>query len=259
MVEDVEGKFRGGVPQIAVAGGETVEGFATDMEAHKNIALDMAEKLLEETGVVAKKGAGEAGSGASIELVDMFKSGVTEQTFVDYVSGVFEDAGVPLGEAAGSLGDTVAGKFGDGFSTTMGTKVNSALGTLERTMNGSLGKINSVDANSTTISFDRFFAVGKMASGGFVDEGQLFIAREAGAEMVGSMNNRTAVANNDQIVEGISAGVYNAVRAAMATDNSGKTAHVNVYLDSKQITSAVEKRQRERGATIMTGGVTFGY
>ena len=39
------------------------------------------------------------------------------------------------------------------------------------------------------------------------NEGQLFIAREAGAEMVGAMGRRTAVANNDQIVEGISAGV----------------------------------------------------
>lgn len=46
-----------------------------------------------------------------------------------------------------------------------------------------------------------------MADGGFVDEGQLFIARESGAEMVGAMGRRTAVANNDQIVEGISAGV----------------------------------------------------
>lgn len=259
VVEDVEGKFRGGIPQVALAGGEMVGAVATDMEANKNLALDMAEKLFEETGVVAKKGAGAAGGGASIEFVDVFKSGVTKQAFIDHVSGVFDDAGVPLGDAAGSLGDTVAGKFGDGFTTTMGSKVNSALGTLERTMNGSLGKINSVNSNSTTIAFDRFLAVGKMASGGFVDEGQLFIAREAGAEMVGSMNNRTAVANNDQIVEGISAGVYNAVRAAMATDNSNKTSSVNIYLDGKQITAAVEKRQRERGATIMTGGVTFGY
>ncbi len=37
--------------------------------------------------------------------------------------------------------------------------------------------------------------------------GQLFIAREAGAEMVGSIGGRTAVANNDQIVEGIYQGV----------------------------------------------------
>ena len=45
------------------------------------------------------------------------------------------------------------------------------------------------------------------AAGGFVPEGQLFLAREAGAEMVGSIGNRTAVANNDQIVKGISSGV----------------------------------------------------
>lgn len=48
------------------------------------------------------------------------------------------------------------------------------------------------------------------ADGGFVNEGQLFIAREAGAEMVGSIGRRTAVANNDQIVDGISSGVRDA-------------------------------------------------
>ena len=40
-----------------------------------------------------------------------------------------------------------------------------------------------------------------------IDQGQLFIAREAGAEMVVSIGRRTAVANNDQIVEGITNGV----------------------------------------------------
>lgn len=56
------------------------------------------------------------------------------------------------------------------------------------------------------------FGVGQFASGGFPDRGQLFIANEngAGAEMVGSIGNRTAVANNDQIVEGIKAGVADA-------------------------------------------------
>lgn len=48
------------------------------------------------------------------------------------------------------------------------------------------------------------------ASGGFPPEGQLFIAREAGPEMVGTMGGHTAVANNDQIVEGIAAGVKSA-------------------------------------------------
>lgn len=48
------------------------------------------------------------------------------------------------------------------------------------------------------------------AKGGFVDQGQLFIAREAGPELVGTMGNKTAVANNDQIVAGISDGVRDA-------------------------------------------------
>lgn len=53
------------------------------------------------------------------------------------------------------------------------------------------------------------------ASGGFPDSGQLFIAREAGAEMVGSLGGHTAVANNDQIVDGIREGV----EAAMERQN----------------------------------------
>lgn len=52
------------------------------------------------------------------------------------------------------------------------------------------------------------------ADGGFVDEGQLFIARESGAEMVGNIGRKTAVANNDQIVESVSQGVYEAVQRA---------------------------------------------
>ena len=77
--------------------------------------------------------------------------------------------------------------------------------------------------------------------------------------MVGSMNGTTAVANNDQIVEGISQGVYAAVVAAMSQNSSERPTNVNVYLDGRQITATVEKHQRERGANIMTGGVTFGY
>lgn len=38
--------------------------------------------------------------------------------------------------------------------------------------------------------------------------GQLFIANEAGPEMVGKMGNRNAVANNNQIVDGIKNGVF---------------------------------------------------
>ena len=53
------------------------------------------------------------------------------------------------------------------------------------------------------------------ADGGFPDDGQLFLAGESGPEFVGSMGGHTAVANNDQIVEGIREGV----ESAMAKQN----------------------------------------
>lgn len=84
------------------------------------------------------------------------------------------------------------------------------------------------------------------ASGGFPDEGQLFISREAGPEMVGTIGGRTAVANNDQIVEGIRQGVYEAVSAAMVNNSGGET-QVRVYLDSREIKSGQQRLNRAWG------------
>lgn len=52
------------------------------------------------------------------------------------------------------------------------------------------------------------------AQGGFPQSGELFVAREAGAEMVGAIGRKTTVANNQQIVDGIYKGVYQAMRDA---------------------------------------------
>ena len=91
------------------------------------------------------------------------------------------------------------------------------------------------------------------ADGGTVSSGQFFIARENGMpEMVGTMGGQTAVANNDQIVAGISSGVYNAVLSAMS-QSGGQS--VNVYLDGKQIEASVRNTQQKRGATIGVGGL----
>ena len=100
------------------------------------------------------------------------------------------------------------------------------------------------------------------ANGGFPETGQMFIAREAGAEMVGSIGRRTAVANNDQIVNGIANGVAEAndeQNALLREQNSLLRAiyekESGVYLDGRTLTNSVEKYQRERGRTLITGGV----
>ena len=82
------------------------------------------------------------------------------------------------------------------------------------------------------------------AQGGFPNMGDLFIANEAGPEMVGTIGGHTAVANNDQIVEGIRQGVYEAVSAAMS-QSGGNNTPVNIYLDGKQIATSTTRYQRQ--------------
>ena len=95
------------------------------------------------------------------------------------------------------------------------------------------------------------------AAGGFPSMGEMFIAREAGPELVGRIGNRSTVANNDQIIEGITAGVYKAVVAAMSQNSGGQSQNVNVYLDGKQIYASIKKTESERGMKLM--GSQLGY
>lgn len=83
------------------------------------------------------------------------------------------------------------------------------------------------------------------ASGGFPEEGQLFMAREAGPEMVGTIGGHTAVANNDQIVEAIRGGVFDGVAAAM--NNGGNDVSVRVFLDSREIKAGQQRLNRAWG------------
>ena len=99
--------------------------------------------------------------------------------------------------------------------------------------------------------------------GGFPNEGQLFIAREAGAEMVGAMGRRTAVANNDQIVEGISAGVSVAndgvIAAIYALLNVVEEKDFSVNIGDNQIGESYDRYNRVRGVRVNTGAFSNAY
>lgn len=101
--------------------------------------------------------------------------------------------------------------------------LNNVISWIERQVNSAISLINSAinlvnmipGVNISTIST---VSLPRFAEGGYPEMGQLFIANEAGPELVGTMNGRTAVANNDQIVEGIAQGVYDAVMSAIANN-----------------------------------------
>lgn len=99
--------------------------------------------------------------------------------------------------------------------------------------------------------------------GGFPNEGQLFIAREAGAEMVGAMGRRTAVANNEQIVEGISAGVSIAndgvIAAIYALLNVVEEKDMSVVIGDNEIGHSYDRYKEKRGRQVSTGVFANAY
>lgn len=99
--------------------------------------------------------------------------------------------------------------------------------------------------------------------GGFPNEGQLFIAREAGAEMVGAMGRRTAVANNDQIVEGISAGVSIAndgvIAAIYALLNVVEEKDMSVVIGDNEIGHSYDRYKEKRGRQVSSGVFANAY
>lgn len=94
--------------------------------------------------------------------------------------------------------------------------------------------------------------VSKKAGGGTVPTGDLFLAGEAGPELVGRIGTSNAVMNQTQIVEAVAAGVANAVQAVMG--NNSSTNNVKVYLDGKQIYANQREVERNRGVQF-DGGV----
>lgn len=84
----------------------------------------------------------------------------------------------------------------------------------------------------------------KYAVGGLPNMGQMFVAREAGPELVGTLGGHTAVMNNDQIVQSVSDGVYRAVKAAMG---NGQPVNVTfkVEADSKGIFKVTQEEARQ--------------
>ena len=99
--------------------------------------------------------------------------------------------------------------------------------------------------------------------GGFVDQGQVFIAREAGAEMVGAIGRKTAVANNDQIVEGITAGVTVAndgvIAAIYALLNAVEDKDMSISIGDDVIGRSYDRYNRSRGVRVNNGAFSNAY
>lgn len=182
--------------------------------------------------------------------------------------------------------NTIAGAF-NGLKELIKAPINAIIGFVEKMANGIIKGINTAVGALNNLKIDipdwipgiggnkLGFNIGKLseisiprlADGGMVNQGQMFIAREAGPELVGQIGNRTAVANNDQIVSGISEGVeeanigvINAVYAmANQIVNAINSKDGGIYLDGKQLARAMQgynaQAERNKGSSFVRVGV----
>lgn len=102
--------------------------------------------------------------------------------------------------------------------------------------------------------------VRRFASGGLPPVGQMFIAREKGAELVGQIGNHTAVMNNDQIVASVASGVYDAVYKANLNSKSSQTINPTIIVQvgdkeiAKQVITDLQDMAKTNGKPITIGG-----
>lgn len=183
------------------------------------------------------------------------------QSEVDFYTGELRDLTKET-DNAGEAFDDFANGVSKNCSTVSGNLKNltdsakTAIGSFQN-LNTLTSTVGGLSAQKYAISFASTYA-----TGGFPAEGELFVAREAGPELVGRIGNRTAVANNDQIVSGIAnanEGVVNAVyaigsmivKAVNDKDN-------NFYVSGKQLARTLApysaSAAKTAGTSLVQGG-----
>lgn len=139
------------------------------------------------------------------------------------------------------------------------TAVSTALDSVKTTVNnfklpsirigveyeiGSIPTINTKGGNT----FQQY------ADGGLPPTGQVFIANEAGPELVGRIGNQSAVANSDQIVDALASGifapVFNAVSSAMSKHSSSSDIYIDSEFFARATNSGTSRNNRRQNTTL---------
>ena len=135
-----------------------------------------------------------------------------EPGYTQKVANLVKGKGLPITPSLTNMG-TYNNAVNSATSTrtlTVNAKLNADKSQFNRAisnaMKGASARV-SVNMGGSTISSG---TVRTYAQGGWPNIGDLFIANEAGPELVGTIGGNTAVANNDDIVAGIKSGVQSA-------------------------------------------------
>lgn len=135
--------------------------------------------------------------------------------------------------------------------TGVQTKTASSISDSASSWKNKLRSISAQNALASAFSNVEFAAPQAYASGGFPKQGQMFIARERGPELVGKIGQKNTVANNEQITAGIAEGVADANTDVINAIYAGVSMLVkavgdidtNISLDGETLTRKMQPYQ----------------
>ena len=243
-ISDITGFFdtvKNNVVQWFTDRKQDVEDFFTNL---KNKAIETKDNMIDtvkgwKDGIVDKV----------IELKDKIKEKFEEikTTIKDKIRGIPDWIKTNLVDKVKEKFQNIASAIGDFISGAVKGAINGAFSKVESWINGFINGINSaIDTinNIPGVSIGRINTISlpRFAEGGFPQTGSLFIANEAGPEWVGSMNGQTAVANSDQISEGVRIAAYQGMKQALS--EAGLSPKIYVNIGNEKVYSGYGKQKK---------------
>lgn len=189
------------------------------------------------------------------KIFDLFVQGVKEGLGIHSPSTVFEEIGENLIQGLvngiGNIWNTLTSKFDDiknltNFSWSLPSLKVPQMYWSTMPAPEWAAKILKALSLPTNVPKLNVSWVEQYAEGGFPSSGQLFIANEAGPELVGNIGNRTAVANKDQITTAIANATYEAISRALAENNQNNGQPIIVNVGNEQLYKGYTRYQNQQ-------------
>ena len=133
-----------------------------------------------------------------------------------------------------------------GVSVPSAWSIQSAINSAVAGLEAQVKLVTKGKANGGVFANGSWQPIQAYANGGLPSSGQLFAAREDGPEIVGKIGRHTAVMNNNQIVDSVKAGVYEAVSAAMSEGGMGSV-QIDLHTDEGVVVDRINRITRQTG------------
>lgn len=210
---------------------------------------------------------------AGTEAIEGVNSGIgygVPKRIINKVMGIWDGLKTDWSDAGWSAGSGIISSVHDAITSGEGDLISKVSSFVENVssklkFSSTLTTVIDIVGKVSSVLWEPEKKIKGYATGGYVDKGQLFIAREKGAEMVGAIGNRTAVANNDQIVSGISGGVSQANQGVIDTllDVCSRLIvaieenRTNVQIGDEDIYKSAKRYEQRAGTNTSKGAFAY--